>query len=71
MIKIFVGDGAGVVVVVGSNSKRDLKWGSRGWGSLRNRPQNILKKGWVKAKIVRRGGGLREGVTTLPPVQKF
>ena len=33
--------------------------------------QNILKQGWVKAKVVRRGEGSFEGVTTPAPPGKF
>ena len=35
------------------SSERCLKWG--GGGSLRDLSKNILKQGWVKAKVVRRG----------------
>ena len=57
MIKIFRGGGGG-----GGSSERCLKWGG-GW-SLRG--LSIIKQGWVKAKIVFRGGGF-EGVTTPAP----
>ena len=39
-----------------------------GGDSLRNLSKNILKWGWVKAKVVRRGGEGLEGVTTPAPV---
>ena len=39
----------------GSSSKRCLKWGGGGEGSLRDLSKNILKWGWVKPKVVRRG----------------
>ena len=35
-------------------------------GHLRDLSKNILKQGWVKAKVVRRGRG-SEGVTTPAP----
>ena len=56
----------------GAASERYLKWGGGWWvvgESLRNLSKNILKTGWVKAKVARRGGGL-EGVTTPPPQKK-
>ena len=46
-------------------------WGGGGWGSLRDLSKNILKQGWVKAKVVRRGGGGFEGVTTSVPLENF
>ena len=49
----------------GGSSEGCLKWG--GGGSLRDLSKNILKQGWVKAKVVRRGGGGFEGVTTPAP----
>ena len=52
MIKIFRGGGRGGGWGGGS-SERCLKWD--GGGSLRDLSKNILKQGWVKAKIVRRG----------------
>ena len=65
MIKIFIGGegGAGVVVGEECGSGRCLKWGGGGWGSLRDLSKNILKQGWLKGKVVRRGRGF-EGVTT-------
>ena len=50
----------------GGSSERCLKWGGGGWGSLRDLFKNILKQGWVKTKVVRRGEGF-EGVTTPAP----
>ena len=47
----------------GGNSERCLKWGSGGGRSLRNLSKNILTRGWVKAKVVCRGGD----VTTPVP----
>ena len=50
----------------GGSSERCLKWG--GGGSLRNLSKKTSKnRGWVKAKVVRRGGGGFEGVTTTAP----
>ena len=37
------------------SSERCLKRG--GGGSLRDLSKNILKQGWIKAKVVRRGRG--------------
>ena len=34
----------------GGSSKRCLKWGSGGWGSLRDLSKNILKQGVGKGK---------------------
>ena len=59
------GWGKGVVDGEGGSSERCLKWG--GGGSSRDLYKNILKQGWVKAKVVRRGGGF-EGV---PPPENF
>ena len=39
----------------GNSSERCLKWG--GGESLRDLSKNILKRGWVKAKVVLRGRG--------------
>ena len=52
----------------GGSSEGCLKWGSGGWGSLWDLSKNILKQGWVKAKVVR--GGV-EGVTTHAPPENF
>ena len=38
------------------NSERCLKWGGGGGRSSRNLSKNILKLGWLKAKVVCRGG---------------
>ena len=66
-IKIFWGGGGGGWV--GGSSERCLKWGG---GSLRDLSKNILKQGWVKAKVVRKGeGGGFEGVTTPAPPKTF
>ena len=65
MIKIFRRRGRGGGWGGGS-SEGCLKWGSGGWGSLRDLSKNILKQGWVKAKVVRRGRSLK-GVTTPAP----
>ena len=35
---------------VGGSSKRCLKWGGGGWGSLRDLSKNILKQGVGKGK---------------------
>ena len=61
MIKIFRGEG--VVDGEGGSSEGCLKWDGGGWGSLRDLSKNILNRGWVKAKVVRRGRGF-EGVAT-------
>ena len=50
---------------MGGSSERCLKWG--GGGSLRNLSKNILKQGWVKAKVVRRGQGVLKVSPPLPP----
>ena len=41
------------------------------WGSLRDLSKNILKQGWVKAKVVRWGGRGFEGVTIPAPPENF
>ena len=66
-IKIFRGEG--VVDGEGGSSERCLKWG--GGRSLTDLYKNILKQGWVKAKVVRRGRGGFEGVTTPAPPPKI
>ena len=38
-----------------------------GWGSLRDLSKNILKQGWVKAKVDLRGEGLLKVSSPLPP----
>ena len=53
----------------GGSSERCLKWG--GGGSLRDLSKNILKQGVGKAKVVRRGEGGFEGVTTPAPPENF
>ena len=43
------------------------------WGALSDLSKNILKQGWVKAKVVYRGNEGFEGVTnpaTPPPKKK-
>ena len=50
-----------------SSSDRCLNWGGVGWGSLRDLSKSILKQGWVKAKIVRRGEGVLKVSPPLPP----
>ena len=37
------------------------------WGSLRDLSKNILKQGWVKAKVVHRGKGVLKMSPPLPP----
>ena len=37
------------------------------WGALKDRSKNILKQGWVKAKVVHRGDEGFEGVTNPAP----
>ena len=46
----------GVVDGEEGSSEMCLKWGGGGWGSLRDLSKNI-NRGWVKAKVVRRGRG--------------
>ena len=57
-IKIFLGGGK-----VGGwvNSERCLKWG--GGGVIKESQLKLLKRGWVKAEIVRRGNRGLERVT--------
>ena len=38
-----------------------------GGGSLRDLSKNILKQGWVKAKVVRRAEGVLKVSPPLPP----
>ena len=40
------------------------------WGSLRDLSKTSKNRGWVKAKVVRRGRGF-EGVTTPAPPENF
>ena len=40
-------------------------WGGVGWGSLRDLSKNILKQGWVKAKVSHWGKGV---LKVSPPV---
>ena len=61
MIKVFRGEG----VVDGEGVA--VKWGGGGGGSLRDLSKNILKQGWVKAKVVRRGEGVLKVAPPLPP----
>ena len=56
------GGGEEVVDGEGGSSEGCLKW--RGGGLLRYPSKNILKQGGVKAKVVHRGEGGFEGVTT-------
>ena len=44
-----------------------------GWWGCGDLSKNILKPGWVKAKLFMGGGGRVEGVTTpaAPPPEKF
>ena len=42
-----------------------------GGGSLRDLSKNILKQGWVKAKVVRRGRGVSKVLQPLPPRENF
>ena len=51
----------------GGSSERCLKWGGGRWGSLRDLSKNILNRGWVKAKVVRRGEGVLKVSPPLPP----
>ena len=49
----------------GGNSERCLKWG--GGGSLKDLSKNILNRGWVKAKVVRREERVLKVSPPLPP----
>ena len=51
---------------MGCNSKRSLKWSGGGGRSLRNLSKNTLQLGVGNGKVVLKGGGSRESVTTLP-----
>ena len=51
----------------GGSSERCSKWGDRGEGSFRDLSKNILKQGWVKGKVVRRGRGFRRCPHPCPP----
>ena len=51
----------------GGSSEGCLKWGGGGRGSSRDLSKNILKQGWVKAKVVRRGEGVLKVSPPLPP----
>ena len=64
MIKIFWEGGEGVVDGEGGSSEGCLKWGGGGGGLLGDLSENILKQGWVKAKVVHGRAGEFEGVTT-------
>ena len=66
MIKIFRG-GKGWWKGWGDSSERCLKWGGGGWGSLRDLFKTSLNRGWVKAKVVRRGEGVLKVSPPLPP----
>ena len=54
----------------GGSSERCLKWGGGVGGPLKDLSKNILKQGWVKAKVAIRGRGF-EGVTTRASPGKF
>ena len=41
----------------GGSSERCLKWGGGGGRSLKDLPKTSKNRGWVKAKVVRRGRG--------------
>ena len=55
----------------GGSSEGCLKWGGGGWGSLRGLSKNILKTGWVKSKVVRRGEGFEGAITPASPLGEF
>ena len=57
--------------VGGCSSERLLEVRWWGGGALRDLSKNILKQGWVKAKVVHRGGWCFEGVTTPAPPKKI
>ena len=50
----------------GGSSEGCFKWGGGG-GSLRISPETSQNRGWVKAKVVHRGEGGFEGITTPAP----
>ena len=50
----------------GGSSERCLKWGGGG-EPLRDLSKNILKQGWAKAKVVRRGEAVLKMLPSLPP----
>ena len=59
-------DGEGVAV------KDAFVWGGGAWGSLRDLSKNISKQSVGKGKVVHRGEGGFEGVTTpAPPPKKI
>ena len=71
MITIFMGGGKGGGWRGGS-SERCLRWGGGEWGIIKGSFQKHLKNtGWVKAKVVRRGVGGFEGVTTPAAPENF
>ena len=49
---------------------KDARSGMVGGGSLRDLSKNILHRGWVKAKVVRRWRGVLKVLPPLPP-KKF
>ena len=51
----------------GGSSERCLKWGGRGGRSLKDLPKTSKNRGWVKAKVVRRGEGVLKVSSPLPP----
>ena len=55
----------------GGSSEGCLKWGGGGGESLRDLSKNVLNRGWVKAKVVRKGEGLLNVSPPLPPPGKF
>ena len=66
MTKIFRGEG---LVEGRGSSERCLKWGAG--GSLRDLSKNILKQGWVKAKVVHRVEGVLKVSPPLSPWKIF
>ena len=65
MIKIFSGEG--VVDREGCSSERCLKWDGGGGGHKGIFPKTSQNRGWVKAKVVRRGEGVLKVSPPLPP----
>ena len=52
----------------GRSSEGCMKWGGGDGGSLKDLFKNILKQGWVKGKVIRRGElVLKVSPPLLPP----
>ena len=51
----------------GGSSERCLKWGGGGGGHQEIFPKTSQNRGWVKAKVVRRGRKVSKVSPPLPP----